>query len=414
MGVIINIDESLKLRTDYNILREPLNELLKNQQEAWERENPIDLIFVRNSIDRFQETYTSSIGFQHAFAETSDYAVGPIFNTAEGFAATYRTRTFQGSFIITQQVLEDRAYNNTKDTANAFIKRWHGDIVEYAMMAINAGFGNEMVYETPEGKSKLKLNSADTVDGVIDGVKNPLFTNKHTIVKRDGQSPTFTAKATTKTVTDAQSNLYYANITLGGDDPGQIAKLADVINQVITEMENLRDDNGKIAGVLGAKDIIAPNDARLRASLEAALSMDMLNMVGQKLGPNPAYKRATLKTTPYLNVASYAPATAGGIGFFIVDKSYNASNHGPEFTERIALTLDVIETKRPKGIIYEGRQRFDINVASWRGIAYVYLGDITTGTPSWATAANFTKITPVDTIVKPVSIVGTVETKEQA
>ena len=36
MGVIINIDEALKLRTDYNILREPLNEMIKNQQEAWE------------------------------------------------------------------------------------------------------------------------------------------------------------------------------------------------------------------------------------------------------------------------------------------------------------------------------------------------------------------------------------------
>lgn len=29
MGVIINIDEALKLRTDYNILREPLNEMIK-------------------------------------------------------------------------------------------------------------------------------------------------------------------------------------------------------------------------------------------------------------------------------------------------------------------------------------------------------------------------------------------------
>lgn len=28
MGVIINIDQALKQRTDYNILREPLNALL--------------------------------------------------------------------------------------------------------------------------------------------------------------------------------------------------------------------------------------------------------------------------------------------------------------------------------------------------------------------------------------------------
>lgn len=410
MGVIINIDEALKLRTDYNILHEPLKALFVEQQEAWEKQNPIDLIFVRNSIDKFQETYTSSIGFKHAFAETSDYAVGPIFNTAEGFAATYTTRTFQGSFIITQQALEDRAYGRIKDDANAFVKRWHGDIVEYAMTALSGAFGTEAVYETPEGRSKIKLQSADTVDGTIDGVKNPLFTNKHTIVKRDGM--------TAAEITAAQqSNLFYADITLGGDDPGQIAKLADVINQVITKMENYRDDNGKIAGVMGTKRIVAPNDARLKAALTAALNMDMLNMVGQKLGPNPAYKRAELDTTPYLGLIPQGGAvTTDGntYGFFIVDKEYNAANHGPEFTERIAFTLDVIEQKRPKGIIYDGRQRFDINVAAWRGIAYVYIGDITSNTPSWATAANFTKITPTDTIVKPVSVVGTVNTKEQS
>lgn len=404
MGVIINIDEALKLRTDYNVLREPLNALLTAQQEAWEKENPIDLIFVRNSIDRFQETYTSSIGFQHAFAETNDYGIGPIFNTAEGFSATYRTRTFQGSFIITQQTLEDRAYNNTKDTANQFIKRWHADIVEYAMIALGAGFGKEAVYETPEGKSRIKLQSADTVDGTLDGAKNPLFTNKHTIVKRDGMSAADITAA-------QQSNAFYAKIKIGGDDPGQIAKLADVINQVITIMENYRDDNGKIAGVLGKKDIVAPNDAHLKAALNAALSMDMLNMVGQKSGPNPAYKRAELKTNPYI---SLIPAAAKGKGFFIVDKEYNAANHGPEFTERIAFTLDVTEQKRPKGIVYDGRQRFDINVASWRGIVYVYIGDLATDAPDWATVANFTEITPVDTLVKPVSIVGTVTTEENA
>ena len=31
--MIINIDEALKLRTEYNILREPLNDMMKNQQE---------------------------------------------------------------------------------------------------------------------------------------------------------------------------------------------------------------------------------------------------------------------------------------------------------------------------------------------------------------------------------------------
>ena len=141
--MIINIDKALELRTDYNVLKEPLNKMLTDMQEAWEKKNPIDLLFRRSTIDRFQQTYTSSIGFDKAFNETSDYAVGPIFNTAEGFSATYTTRTFQGSFIITQQVLEDGNRSQVRDDASAFMRRWHGDLVEYAMVAINSGFGVE-------------------------------------------------------------------------------------------------------------------------------------------------------------------------------------------------------------------------------------------------------------------------------
>ena len=75
MGMIINIDEALKLRSDYNILKEPLHAMMRNQQEAWEKENPIDFIFSRGSLASFQETYTYSIGFDHAVAETADMMV---------------------------------------------------------------------------------------------------------------------------------------------------------------------------------------------------------------------------------------------------------------------------------------------------------------------------------------------------
>lgn len=394
MGMIINIDEALKLRSDYNVLKEPLNKMLSDMQEAWERQNPIDLLFKRGTLSGFQETYTSSIGFDRAFKETSDYAVAPIFNTAEGFAATYRSRTFQGSFIITQQVLEDGKVGQVKDDASAFMRRWHGDIVEYCMTAIDAGFGVEKNFEG----SRLKLTSADTVDGDITNAnKNPLFFKEHTTVKRD-------AAATIK----KQSNMFAAMdsngnklIDIAGEDAAKVSKMADFINYVITAMENYYDDNGKRAGVVGAKTIVAPNDPRLKAVLNAAISMEMF---GQE--PNMAYKRATLETTPYLNDID---ACKGGIGFFIVDKSYNAENHGLELTERIPLTLDVIPEKRPKGIVYDGRQRFDVNVATWRGIAYCYVG--AASADAWNDKSKFTQVTPVS-VIKPVGVVGTVTTKQ--
>lgn len=398
MGMIINIDEALKLRTDFNVLGEPLNLMLKDMQEAWEKKNPIDLLFVRNTIDKFQETYTSSIGFDRAFTETADYAIGPIFNTEEGFSSTYRTRTFQGGFIITLQALEDRRYGKIKDDASQYMRRWHGDLVDYAMIAISGGFGVPATYgDNAIGKSSILLKSADTTDGKIaTETKNPLFYKAHTIVKRkDMSSDVFNAAK--------QSNLFRSAIDLTSSDPGKIAKLADVINQVITIMENYKDDNNKRAGVVGQKTIVAPNDARLKAALETAISLEMFNDMGQKQGINPAYKRAVIETTPYL---LDIPQGAGGVGFFIIDKAYNASNHGLEFTERIPLTIDVEKTTRPKGISYDGRQRFDINVSSWRGIAYVYIGEVSPTPTDWNYTDKFTAITPSATLVAPVSIVG--------
>lgn len=425
MGLHINIAEALKNRADYNILREPINDMLKRKQEAWEQKNPIDLLFKRGTLSSFQETYTSSIGFQHAFAETSDYAVAPIFNTHEGFSKVYTSRTFQGGFIITQQVLEDQAYNTVKNTASQFMTRWHGDQVEYAMKAIASGFGKPATFGDASngGESNLLLTSADTVDGsTMNAVKNPLFTNGHTIVKRKGMT-------NADIIAKLQANAFYVKdgsangLNLDGSDVGVVAKLGDVINQVITYMENYKDDNDKYAGVQGAKRIVAPNDARLQGMLSAALDLPAFDNIG--MGPNPAYKRATLDTTPYLRdlECCFDKTSQRGIGFFIVDPAYNAENQGPEFTERVALTLNIDERKNPYGIAYDARQRFDINVASWRGIAYVYIG---TAAPTFisvpklasdgstSTVTGFSAlmaIAPIATAVKPVSVVGTVTTK---
>ena len=396
MGMIINIDQALKNHNEFNILGEPLHQMLRDRQEAWEKENPIDLLFVRGTLSTFQETYTSSIGFAHAFAETGDYAVGPIFNTASGFSATYTTRTFQGGFIISKQVLEDRQLGKVKDEATAFQKRWHGDIVEYCMKCLEGAFGKETTWGSAAngGISRIKLESADTSDGdVRTSTKNPLFSKAHTIVKRDGM--------TDAEVTAAhQSNLFYADLNIIGTDAARYAKLADVINQVITNMENYKDDNGKIAGLTGQKTIVAANDPQLKRAIETVLAMDMFKQ-GESEAVNPAYKRAVLATTPYLN--DIAPCAIDATkkfsrGFFIVDKAYMAENHGLEFTERIPFTLDAIETKRPYGITYDGRQRFDVNVASWRGIAYVYIGTPSTTSGDWNHSSKFTTIATADTV----------------
>ena len=95
-------------------------------------------------------------------------------------------------------------------------------------------------------------------------------------------------------------------------------------------------------------------------------------------------------------------------------KEYNAENQGLEFTERVALTVNVQENKNPYGISYDARQRFDINVASWRGIAYIYIGTPSANGSDWNHADKFTALNLTQAAVKPVTVVNTVSTKEQA
>lgn len=423
MGMIINIDEALKNRSQYNILAEPLHEMMRTEQEAWEASNPIDHLYVRKSIDKFQERYSSSIGFENAFAETSDYAVGPIFNQAEGFSAVFRTRTFQGGFIITQQVLEDRQVGKIKDDAMAFTKRWHGNLVEYAMKYMDAGFGIPVMWgDAVNGQtSRLYLESADTTDGdIYTATKNPLFCRTHKTVKRDAastplsQSNIFLGYTSAPTGTEGSFSSVGTNgITLTGDSTAKITQLADLINQVITEMQNYKDDNGKYVNMMGSFEIVAANDPHLKAAIETALSMEQFK-VGESMYLNPAYKIASTYYTPYLRDID---ATKGGGGFFIVNKAYNEANHGPEFTERIPYTLDAIWKDDPKGVKYAGRQRFDINVASWRGIAYVRIKPVTATTDASATVDaklnninNYKALALSAKIVKPVTVEGTVAT----
>jgi hypothetical protein len=293
--------------------------------------------------------------------------------------------------------MEDNQIGKIKDDASKFGHRWRADVVEYAMKSLEGAFGKETTWGSAKngGVSRIILNSADTTDGDVMGTtKNPLFTNKHTIVKREGMTDGELQAA-------YQTNLYALDIDLEGDVSNKVPTIADAINYVITNMENLNDDNGKLTGVMGQKSIVTANDPHLKSIINTALAMDMFDY-GESKRLNPAYKRATYEATPYLN------KICGGKVIFIVDKAYNEANHGLEFTERIPFTLEATELKRPWGVAYDGRQRFDINVATWRGIAAIYLGKPDSAT--FAKSADmFTAIKVATPVATPVRVVNASE-----
>lgn len=396
---IFNIDEAIKLPQTFNVLMDALDELYVRRQEEFQKSNPLKEIYQTVSLNQFQKSFGSSIGFKQAFEQTVDYAAYPGFSSAEGFRATISYRPFNGKVVFSWQTLLEGDYSGVKETLDNFQIAWQRQLVEFGMFAITAMFGKK-VYDKVS-KTHLKINSADTTDGdPMTETKNPVFTNAHTIVKTEGMSAE-------EFNSFKQSNKYFINVKLDGSDPLAPAKLANGLYQIKVRMNKLFDDNGKRAGLRGRKKIVATEDAQLNSALRMVLAADDFSKEVGKPTLNEVKDGFSTYFTPYLDgnmdqpIPQFATDADGmAHGMLILDDEYNKSNHGPMMVERIGFSMKAVKTDEPEGIKYLGKQGFDFFCPTWRGIAYVYVGDPAViyaqdnNANAWANPATFTEIKP--------------------
>ena len=448
-GRMITVDLALDQSSIYKIIETPTKELLVHTVEEFEKENPLYHLYNFKSMNQLQETYTSSVGSDRIKYQTSEMGIAEIGNGGqEGFSGTKTYRMYSGSYQITKRaILEAKQSGNFNAVAYNTADRtrtWLRNNVEDGVRAILGGFGATV---KGDDGTPYRFVTADTVDGktgqyAVNSQRNDLFSKKHTIVRKSGAADAV-ADETHAGWTMAngeqapyQSNIYIAKgadgkygIDLLGSDPGKIAKLADLINMIITNMENQLDDNGKPAGLNGPKEIVAPNDARLVAALNSALNEAQLCGFGDQSMPNPAYKRISkVNTSVYWNTLPclFDKTKGRAVGFFIVDKQYMAANNGLELTQRFPMEVTSEEHKNPAYLDVIFSEGMEFNCLTWRGITYVCLNptDQTnmftipkaiseSGADVAIPVTNATPITVIDTIVKPVSIVGEVATKTE-
>lgn len=406
---IINIDEALKLPQKYAVLMEAMDELYAKRQEEFQKSNPLKEIYQTINLDRFQKSFGSSTGFKQAFEQTVDYAAYPGFSSGDGFKATISYKIFNGKIVISWQTILEADYAGIKEDLSDFQIAWQRQVVQFGMFALTGMFGKK-VYDKVS-KTWIKINSADTTDGdPMTETKNPVFTNKHNVVKTEGMTNAeFTAYQ--------QSNKFYIPINLDGSDPLAHAKLANALYQIKTRMNKLLDDNAQLAGVNGRKKIVATEDAQLMAAIESIMAADNFSAAVGKPTLNTVKDGFDRYYTPYLDgnpnqpMPQFATDGAAGIakGFLILDPAYNKSNHGPMMVERVGFTLKGVKTDEPEGIKYLGKQAFDFFCPSWRGIAYVYIGTPTgDGDGEWNDIQTFTRIDPI-AFATPVQVINTTE-----
>lgn len=391
---IINIDEALKLPQKYKVLMEAMDELYAKRQEEFQKSNPLKEIYQTVNLDRFQKSFGSSTGFKQAFEQTVDYAAYPSFSSGDGFRATISYKVFNGKIVITWQTILEADYAGIRDELSDFQIAWQRQVVQFGMFALTGMFGKK-VYDSVS-KTWIKINSADTTNGdPMTETKNPVFTNKHTVVKTEGMTDNEFDKY-------KQSNKFYIPIRLDGSDPLAYAKLANALNQIKTRMNKYLDDNAQLAGVNGRKKIVATEDAQLKTALESIMAADNFTAAVGKPTLNVVkdgfdrYYTAYLDGNPKQPMPQFATEDDGiAKGFLILDPAYNKANHGPMMVERVGFSLKGVKTDEPEGIKYLGKQAFDFFCPSWRGIAYVYIGTPNGGAGEWNDVDTFTPITPV-------------------
>lgn len=389
-----NIDEGLKLPQKFNILMDALDELYAKRQEDFKKSNPLKEIYTTVNLDRFQRSFGSSTGFKQAFEQTVDYAAYPGFTNGDGFKTTISYKAFNGKIVFTWQMLLEGDMAGIRDTLSEYQIAWQRQVVEFGMFALTGMFGKKV--EDKVSKTWIKINSADTTDGdPMTETKNPVFTNKHNVVKTEGMSAQEFEKL-------QQSNKFYIPVNLDGTDPLAYAKLANGLAQIKSRMAKYFDDNGKRAGVTGRKKIVATEDAQLRAALESIMAADNFTAAVGKPTLNMVKDGFDRYYTPYLDgnfdqpIPQFATPDNGiAKGLLILDPEYNKANKGPMMVERVPFSMKAVKTDEPEGIKYLAKQAFDFFCPSWRGIAYVYIGTPAGRVGDWDDVNTFTKIDPV-------------------
>lgn len=412
-----NIDEALKLPQIFNVMHNALDELYAKRDEEFQKSNPLKEIYKMVPLNTFQKSFGSSTGFKQAFEQTVDYASYPGFTNGDGFKTVVSYKPFNGKVVFTWQTLLEADPSGISETLKDYQVAWQRQLVQYGMYALVAFFGNK-IYD-PVAKTYLKIVSADTETGdPMDEKHNPVFYHHHTIVKQEGM--------TTKNIEDAyQSNKYYIPVKLDGTDPLAYAKIADGLNQIKTAMNKLKDDNNQYAGLRGRKKIVATEDARLNGALRSILAADDFSAAVGKPTLNLVKDGFDTYFTPYLEGNPDQPipqfaTTADGYakGLLMLDPEYNNANKGPMMVERLGFSMKAVKTDDPEGIKYLGKQAFDFFCPSWRGVAYIFIGekqeltDIYAGGAdaknAWANPDTFTEITPV-AFANAVQVVNTAE-----
>lgn len=304
-------------------IQDPLKVFIERANEAWMNSdmNLAPKIFHEFKLD----SNTASIGSLGSLSEME--AVGengayPLGELQEGFRKVLQAEEWKYSFAISQTAMEDKLDFIMTNNGQALVDAYYRTRNSFFWSLLGAALSNTH-YER-----KGKTFSVNTMDNV------KLFSQAH--------PSAFDAAFT-------QGNAF------------KDAFSASALGKVATKMQNVKNDNGEIIGLV-PDTIIIPNTEKAKSEVFGVLGAykDPDTAAGNRF--NYQFGNWNVMVVPWLE--KYATSTT--YPWILMDSDYNEKHYGAVDIMRIAPKVDSYIDPNTDANIWKIRTRFSGAFGDWR------------------------------------------------
>lgn len=302
---------AVMLETAYNTAAE--NEMFKTWQH----------IFPEFKLDTHSATI-GEVGSIGLFEDVGENGAYPQSEFAEGFEKILRAGEWKNEFSISQTMMEDKLDFVMKDNASKLVESYFRTKLNFFWGLVRAALLGQN-YVTPK-KRVVSIKTKDDVN---------VFATNHKLKFARG------------TVSNAFSDAFSVS----------------ALGKVATHMQNMKDDNGEIIGII-PDTIVIPNTEKAKSEVFAAVGSIKDPGTAASNAYNYQFGNWNVIVSPWL--ASLA--TDDSYPWMLMSSSYNEHNYGARDVERIGLQIrsEIADNDANK---WKGRCRFGGAFIDFRAFA---------------------------------------------
>lgn len=331
-GVLFTVSSDLASSIFFKDLYAPLKSIVLEKYTEFAKGDTFKDIFKEVISDSFAESYTSMTDLIGGFEQISEGGIPKISDRMEGYKKFVENFNYSNSFRVSRNAIQDNKISGAINGLTLMMRNyWLSRNHEAGAFLVNAVNG----VSTYKGKD-MDITSADGLT---------LFNTAHTS-KVEGVG--------------TQSNKYSGIST---EQAEGIYFSSDLLAKAETVMQNIKDDNGEIAGI-APDTIVIPNDATLKKQVFGVLGATQIPETNGNAF-NFLCGRYNVIVSQELN----GLLAGGAKPFYLLDSNYNSVVDGLIYQNRENLRVRGYTEDNTENVVFVGADRHCYSAIDWREIA---------------------------------------------